>query len=84
MISAIPDNLFNIDMKDLFIEMLDDFSKMCIRDRHTLESKIHPGLYFCGELLDVDGICGGYNLQWAWTSGYIACLLYTSKAASLK
>ncbi|MCQ4695626.1 NAD(P)/FAD-dependent oxidoreductase, partial [Extibacter muris] len=30
------------------------------------------GLYFCGELLDVDGICGGYNLQWAWTSGYIA------------
>lgn len=41
-------------------------------DVHTLESKIHPGLYFCGELLDVDGICGGYNLQWAWTSGYIA------------
>lgn len=41
-------------------------------DARTLESKIHPGLYFCGELLDVDGICGGYNLQWAWTSGYIA------------
>lgn len=41
-------------------------------DVRTLESKIHPGLYFCGELLDVDGICGGYNLQWAWTSGYIA------------
>ena len=29
-------------------------------------------LYFAGEILDVDGICGGYNLQWAWTSGYIA------------
>lgn len=41
-------------------------------DVRTLESKIHPGLYFCGELLDVDGICGGYNLHWAWTSGYIA------------
>lgn len=41
-------------------------------DVRALESKIHPGLYFCGELLDVDGICGGYNLQWAWTSGYIA------------
>lgn len=41
-------------------------------DVRTLESKIHPGLFFCGELLDVDGICGGYNLQWAWTSGYIA------------
>lgn len=31
-----------------------------------------PGLFLCGELLDVDGICGGYNLQWAWTSGWIA------------
>ena len=30
------------------------------------------GLYFAGELLDVDGICGGYNLQWAWSSGYLA------------
>ena len=38
----------------------------------SLESKIHPGLYFAGEVLDVDGICGGYNLQWAWSSGYVA------------
>lgn len=38
----------------------------------TMESKIVPGLYFAGELLDVDGRCGGYNLQWAWTSGYLA------------
>ena len=37
-----------------------------------LESKFVPGLYFTGELLDVDGRCGGYNLQWAWSSGYIA------------
>lgn len=37
-----------------------------------LESKIVPGLFFAGELLDVDGRCGGYNLQWAWTSGYLA------------
>lgn len=37
-----------------------------------MESKIVPGLYFSGELLDVDGRCGGYNLQWAWTSGYLA------------
>ena len=36
------------------------------------ESRICKGLYFCGEILDVDGICGGYNLQWAWTSGHIA------------
>lgn len=38
----------------------------------TLESKILKGLYIIGELLDVDGTCGGYNLQWAFTSGYIA------------
>ncbi len=31
-----------------------------------------PGLYFAGEIVDVDGKCGGYNLQWAWTSGYVA------------
>lgn len=37
-----------------------------------LESKKMPGVYIAGELLDVDGRCGGYNLQWAWTSGYIA------------
>ena len=38
----------------------------------TLESRLVEGLYFCGELLDVDGICGGYNLQWAWSSGAVA------------
>lgn len=38
----------------------------------TMESKLVPGLYFAGELLDVDGSCGGYNLQWAWASGFLA------------
>lgn len=38
----------------------------------TLESRKHRKLYFTGELLDVDGPCGGYNLQWAWASGYAA------------
>lgn len=38
----------------------------------TLESKIVPNLFFCGEVLDVDGDCGGFNLQWAWSSGFIA------------
>jgi len=40
----------------------------------TLESKIVPNLYFAGEVLDVDGDCGGFNLQWAWSSGYIAAV----------
>ena len=39
---------------------------------YTLESLIVPRLFICGELLDVDGDCGGYNLQWAWASGRMA------------
>jgi len=38
----------------------------------TLESTKVKGLYICGEVLDVDGDCGGFNLQWAWSSGYTA------------
>lgn len=41
-------------------------------DEKTLESALVPGLYACGEVLDVDGDCGGYNLQWAWSSGRLA------------
>ena len=39
---------------------------------HTMESKLCRNLYFAGELLDIDGTCGGYNLQWAWSSGAVA------------
>ena len=39
---------------------------------YSMESKINQGLYIVGELLDADGICGGYNLQWAWATGVIA------------
>ena len=38
----------------------------------TLESKKVKGLYFAGEILDVYGECGGFNLQWAWSSGHLA------------
>jgi predicted Rossmann fold flavoprotein len=38
----------------------------------TLESKLVKGLYFTGEIIDIDGLCGGYNLQWAWSSAYLA------------
>ncbi len=38
----------------------------------TMESLLVPGLYACGEVLDIDGDCGGYNLQWAWSSGFCA------------
>lgn len=38
----------------------------------TMESKIIKGLYFCGEVMNLDGPCGGYNLQWSFASGYVA------------
>lgn len=41
-------------------------------NEETMESKLCPGLFACGEVLDVDGDCGGYNLQWAWSSGRLA------------
>jgi predicted Rossmann fold flavoprotein len=41
-------------------------------DPNTMESRLVPGLYACGEVLDIDGDCGGYNLQWAWSSGRLA------------
>jgi len=41
----------------------------------TMQSKLVKGLYFCGEVVDLDGPCGGYNLQWSFSSGYLAGLL---------
>ena len=43
-------------------------------NRETMESKLHPGLFAAGEMLDVDGDCGGFNLQWAFSSAYLAAL----------
>jgi len=45
----------------------------------TLESKLIKNLYFCGELLDVNGDCGGFNLQWAWSSAYTAIEAISAK-----
>ncbi len=41
-------------------------------DPKTMQSKIIDGLYFCGEVINLDGPCGGYNLQWSFSSGYLA------------
>ena len=38
----------------------------------TLEAKSYPNLYFCGEVMDIDGLCGGFNLQNCWTTGFVA------------
>ena len=41
-------------------------------DSKTMQSKLISGLYFCGEVVNIDGPCGGYNLQWSFSSGFLA------------
>ena len=50
----------------------------------TLESKTYPGLYFAGEVLDIDAVTGGFNLQAAWTTGYVVAQSIASKALKTK
>ncbi|AKD04722.1 NAD(P)/FAD-dependent oxidoreductase [Pontibacter korlensis] len=47
----------------------------------TMESRVQPGLYFAGEVLDIDGITGGFNFQAAWTTGYLAGKAMAAKTA---
>ena len=49
-------------------------------DARTLESRLHPGLFLCGEMLDVFGPIGGYNFAWAWVTGRAAGLAAAEKA----
>lgn len=65
---------FHIAGKSLFKDEFVTCGGVNLRevDFRTMESKVCPGLYFAGELLDLDGLTGGYNLQAAWTTGWIA------------
>jgi predicted Rossmann fold flavoprotein len=65
---------FTVDGKSLF---KDEFVtcggvKLAEVDFKTMESRLCPGLYFAGEVLDVDGVTGGFNFQNAWTTGWLA------------
>lgn len=53
-------------------------------DAHTMQSLLCEGVYFAGEIVDVDGKCGGYNLQWAWSSGFTAGVSAAKMALSAK
>lgn len=52
-------------------------------EEKTMESKVVSGLYFTGEIMDVDGICGGYNLQWCWSSAYVASMAVSKRLDSI-
>ena len=51
----------------------------CVLKPLVRERRLCPGLYAAGEVLDIDGDCGGYNLQWAWSSGRLAGQLLTGR-----
>ena len=50
-------------------------------DYNTMESKIAPNIFFCGEVTDTDGVTGGFNFQNAWTTGFIAAKAIAAKVA---
>lgn len=74
LVQAVKQNVVLIDTTNGF-----DNAQVCAGgistielNARTMESRYIKGLYLTGELLDADGICGGYNLQWAWATGYLA------------
>lgn len=77
-LEAVADSLracrFRVEGKSLFKEEFVTCGGVSLRevDFRTMESRVCPGLYFGGELLDIDGVTGGFNLQAAWTTGWIA------------
>lgn len=77
-LEAIANYLKNLDIKVTRARDF-EFAQVCTGgipvtdvNWNTLESKFVPNIHFAGEILDVDGICGGYNLHFAWATGYIA------------
>ena len=48
-----------------------------------MESRVRKGLYFAGEVLDIDGVTGGFNFQAAWTTAYVAALSIKNNACSV-
>jgi predicted Rossmann fold flavoprotein len=74
LIQLLVGQTFNVEGKTTFKEEFVTAGGVRLAEinHNTMESKIRPGLYFAGEILDVDGITGGFNFQHAWTSGFIA------------
>ena len=74
LVQVIKNNVVTIEATNGFDNAQVCAGGICTEEIHadTMESKCIKNLYLTGELLDVDGICGGYNLQWAWATGYLA------------
>lgn len=73
MLEALTNDIYHVKGKGAYREEFVTCGGVSLSDidYHTLESKICPHLFFAGEVLDIDAITGGFNLQAAWTTGYI-------------
>lgn len=76
LISSLVDDLYEVNGKTTFKEEFVTCGGIDLKeiDFKTMESKLVPGLYLAGEVLDIDAVTGGFNFQAAWTTGYLAGL----------
>ena len=74
LIEQLSSAVFKVSGKGVFKEEFVTCGGVSLKeiDFRTMESKLSPGLFFAGEVLNIDGITGGYNFQSAWTTGFIA------------
>lgn len=80
LVNVLLNDVYTVQGKTTFKEEFVTCGGVSLREvsTHTMESKVCPGLFFAGEVLDVDGITGGFNFQAAWTTGFIAGKLRSS------
>jgi predicted Rossmann fold flavoprotein len=85
LIQLLTNQSFNVEGKTTFKEEFVTAGGIRLAEinHHTMESRIRPGLFFAGEILDVDGVTGGFNFQHAWTSGFISGKSIAEKAIRL-
>lgn len=74
LVETLTNDIYAVSGKTTFKEEFVTCGGVSLKSIHpkTMESKACSGLYFCGEIMDIDGITGGYNFQAAWTTGFIA------------
>lgn len=74
LLSVLLNDTYTVSGKTTFKEEFVTCGGVSLSDvnLHTMESKVCPGLYFAGEVLDIDGVTGGFNFQAAWSTGYVA------------
>ena len=82
LIQLLTNQSFPVDGKTTFKEEFVTAGGVRLAEinHHTMESRLRPGLFFAGEVMDVDAVTGGFNFQYAWTSGFIAGRVIAGKA----